>query len=146
MNLIDSVFQNNTVTHEVITNDDNLVIKGSKFVNNTTDAGVITTYNAGTTTIYDSTFSGNSSRMSGAIDNTTGATLNLIAQNQNVIFENNTANGVANDILNNGTINLNTALGMKISLDGGINAAEEDVTKNTININKTSSGTATDPG
>lgn len=34
---------------------------------------------------------------------------------------------------------------MKISLDGGINAAEEDVTKNTININKTSSGTATDP-
>lgn len=72
--------------------------------------------------------------------------MNLIAQNQNVIFENNTANGVANDILNNGTINLNTALGMKISLDGGINAAEEDVTKNTININKTSSGTATDPG
>ena len=103
MNITDSLFQNNSSTsHEIITNDVNLTITGSKFVNNTAEIGVLTNYNAGVATIYDSTFSGNKgSTGAGAIYNTVGATTNIIAQNQNVIFENNTANGIANDILNN---------------------------------------------
>ena len=127
------------------------------FIGNTADrvGGAIYNY-GGTMAIVDSNFTGNTAQVNGgAIATYDGSykydnsVTNIVAKNNDVVFLNNTANGQPNDIYNSGgaapwpftfsaTLNLNTASGKNIILNGGIDgdaAYKEEY--NIVNINKT---------
>ena len=63
--------------------------------------------------------------------------LNLITDNGQIVFKDNTANGVSNDMYNAGTANLNAGVFGQIVFNGGING--DTAANGTININDTSS-------
>ena len=85
----------------------------------TNEAGALR--NTGTATFDGASFVHNKTNsQGGAIYNKSGAMLNLNANSGDVVFSGNTANGLANDIYNAGTVALNAASGKTISLAGGI--------------------------
>ena len=126
--------------------------------------GAIANY-GGTVTVKDTSFYNNSvnsesgSAIGGAISNTNrdrrtdstgtvvivddsiGATLNIIAENKDVIFEGNTAKGVLNDIYNKGgsTTNLNAAAGKSITFRSGIDGDVANASTNKVIINQSNS-------
>ncbi|MBR6412180.1 MAG: YadA-like family protein [Alphaproteobacteria bacterium] len=99
--------------------------KGASFANNEATYGGAIFNDGGVTTITDGTFTDNTAGdEGGAVFNYDG-TVNIKAQNKNVIFSGNKANGQANDITNYfGTINLNAAEGKTVSLAGGIDGVD----------------------
>lgn len=104
------------------------------FADNTAseEGGAIANYliggNDNPNTIKDSTFTGNKAgTKGGAIFNATKAVLNLEGNNT---FANNTANGAANDIYNDGTLNINsgtTTLASGITGNGALNVKGSSV-------------------
>ncbi|WP_428045944.1 autotransporter outer membrane beta-barrel domain-containing protein [Candidatus Avelusimicrobium fimicolum] len=111
-------------------------ISDTSFANNGAEKGGAI-YNNGETdqggkraslTIANSTFEGNSAtKHGGAIFNATKAVLNLEGNNT---FADNTANGVANDIYNDGTLNINsgtTTLAGGITGNGALNVKSSSV-------------------
>lgn len=104
------------------------------FADNTAseEGGAIANYliggNNNPNTIKDSTFTGNKAgTKGGAIFNATKAVLNLESNNT---FADNTANGVANDIYNDGTLNINsgtTTLAGGITGNGALNVKSSSV-------------------
>jgi len=122
-------------------------IYNSTFVNNnaTYGHGGAISNHSGTLSLYNSTFTNNiAGDLGGAIYSDSG-TVNLIASGQDVTFSGNTATIGGNDIYLTGgsKLNLNAALGNKISFGGGIKSSA--ITDGTININKAGSATAGDP-
>lgn len=73
-------------------------------------------------TVFDSSFEGNTSTTGngGAIYNHTTSNFNIVANEENVIFKDNTASNKSNDIHNLGALNLNAASGKSISFSGDI--------------------------
>lgn len=96
---------------------------GAIYNNGNTDLGG----NQGALTIAASTFEGNKGTNGGAIFNANKAVLNLEGNNT---FADNTASGVANDIYNDGTLNINsgtTTLAGGITGNGALNVKSSSV-------------------
>lgn len=91
-------------------------ISNTTFTDNTADrnGGAIYNTSEGKITLDNVTFSGNTANAGGAIYNAGNGVINFYGDNT---FSANIANGVANDIYNEGTINFNSGT---ISLEGGI--------------------------
>ena len=103
-----------------------------------TQGGAI--YAVGVTTITDTSFKDNTaSSLGGAIFRSGNKALTINADQRDVVFSGNKANGVANDISASAsyTLNLNANEGKAISMDGGIVGKDEN-NKTTININSDS--------
>lgn len=96
---------NNSQNGAAVYNSGVLNSSGSVFKSNTASQNGGALYNAadGISNIENTVFSGNSAKYGGAVYNE--GTLNFITQNGNAVtFINNSANGAANDIYNNGNI------------------------------------------
>lgn len=135
-------FNDNTASANAgaIYNEGTITLDGVTFDGNTatTNGGAI--YNTGTLTITDTSFlSNNATNNGGAIY--TSNDIDIIADAQNVIFENNTANGIANDIFveNNSTINLNANADKSITLNAGIKTTINNIINLNINDSNISS-------
>ena len=133
-----SVFSGNTAKNSggAIHNGGQVAnITGTTFSKNSSQSsgGAITTY--GTAYITDSVFSGNTAENSGgAIHN--GGSLNIIAENKNVLFENNNATQ-GGAIYNSVELNLNAKNDHKITFSAATDTANNDIfNTGTLNINE----------
>lgn len=145
-----STFTINGEGHAIRTNDNvvgievgvenavqqNLFINDVKTSNNKGFSGFDTAIinNGGIVTIKNSVFNDNvSSSKGGAIYNGQGGVLNLVAENsKDILFTNNIANGVANDIYNEGIINVSG--NGNVTFESGISGVESAIINNTGNI------------
>lgn len=99
---------------------------------------------SGTLNLYNSAFTNNTANKQGGAIYSNGGTVSLIASSGDVTFTGNTATNGGNDIYltNRATLNLNSALGNKITFNGGIKSSA--IADATININK--EGSTSTPG
>ena len=107
--------------------------------NSSTEKGGAVYNENGNVNLENSSFVSNSAKIGGAIFNATNSVINIFATNTNsVIFKNNTANGVANDIYNEGTLNLLAAKNSSIVFNDGISG--NALNKGKINIGELNFG------
>jgi predicted outer membrane repeat protein len=116
----------------------NLIIQNNESTGN---GGAIYNDN-GQITINKLQFSGNTAGVEGgAIYNAAAGVITLTSDNGDILFENNTANGVSNDIYNSGTLNINGSLN-DVVINGGISGTGDIEKSNSgrLLINGDSSG------
>ena len=107
--------------------------------NSSTEKGGAVYNENGNVNLENTSFVSNSAKIGGAIFNATNSVINIFATNTNsVIFKNNTANGVANDIYNEGTLNLLAAKNSSIVFNDGISG--NALNKGKINIGELNFG------
>ena len=105
----------------------NNYVNDATFTGNKADKYGGAIYNSGVLTVNNSNFTTNTADAGGAIFNANKAVLNLEGNNT---FADNTANGVANDIHNDGTLNINsgtTTLAGGITGNGALNVKGSSV-------------------
>lgn len=104
-----------------------------QFIND--DAQGTTTKLGGKITIADSSFTDNKATgKGGALYNDTGAQMTVKAENANVTFSGNKANGVDNDIYNIGTLILQAAANKSVILNGGIMGSADSIATNIMQV------------
>ena len=126
--ITDSTFNGNEASYGgAIGNNGTLIITSSTFRGNKTAYVGGSVYNNGTATIIDSTFRENESVYGGALDNSAAAA--IIAENKDVLFENNHAqfNGGAIYNRSEGTLNLNAKDNNSIIFNAATNNATNDI-------------------
>ena len=115
--------------------EDTLSVHNSVFSENTAKDNGGAIYNEGKVFVYDSTFSGNSASLGGAIDIFSGE-VNLIAENKDVLFENNNAI-LGGAIFSRSVLNLNAKNGNKIKFAAATDTANNDIVNLSIlNLNE----------
>ncbi|MBO4480196.1 MAG: YadA-like family protein [Alphaproteobacteria bacterium] len=138
-----STFTNNTATTQggaINARSSQLAISNSSFEGNSSEGKAGALYLSQITTITDTSFRNNTAGTEGgAIYHYSNKKLTINADQENVEFSGNTANGVGNDIYASSayTLYLNANTGRSISMDGGI-VGKDASNKTTISINSDS--------
>ena len=130
---------NGSVANITNENAEVLFVNSTISQNSSTEKGGAVYNENGNVNLENSSFVSNSAKIGGAIFNATNSVINIFATNTNsVIFKNNTANGVANDIYNEGTLNLLAAKNSSIVFNDGISG--NALNKGKINIGELNFG------
>lgn len=125
----------------LVENNSNLTIADSTFENNTaTNEGGAIFSNISNVTIKDTSFKGNKAARGAAIYSR-GGNVNIIAENEDVVFENNNSTGAQGGTGTGITVVNYGALNLKANADRIIDIRDEVSVYNALNINEGTTGT-----